>query len=86
MKNETEAINNYIKVSRFVRNYNSTLISEQFIKNIHLFLMRGLKAKGGRSIEAGKYRKDNKLKDIAFNLCLPEVIEERDSNNKIQRT
>ena len=45
--------------------------------------MRGLKAKGGRSIEAGKYRKDNELKDVA---CLPEVIEEHDSNNKIQRT
>ena len=77
-KDETKAINNYHKVRKFVRNYNSTLISEQFIKNIHVLLMKGLEIKRGRSIEAGKYREDNaELKDVAFNSCLPEVIEDR---------
>ena len=76
-RSPTEAIeiSNFKKVRNFVNNC-SGQISEQFIRNIHSIVMKGLRKPGGSKVLLGKYRtEDIKLKDIPYRPCSHDLIE-----------
>ena len=76
-RSTTEVIEilNFKKARNFVTNYNRE-ISEQFIRNIHSILMKGLKKPDGSKIHLGTYRtEESKLKDIFYRPCPPDLIE-----------
>jgi Fic family protein len=76
-KSPTEAteISNYNQVRTFVNNHGGA-ISEQFIRNLHSILMKGIKKPDGRYVNAGKYRtEESKLNNIFFVPSSPDMIE-----------
>jgi len=75
--NESLEVANYVDLREFMATYRGE-VNEKFILQIHRLLMKGIRGKNGRLVNAGEYRTNNvRIAGSAFQPASADLIEQR---------